>query len=159
MPKSLYLLRHSKAIAGGILVSDLKRSLSERGIKDVNKLAHKLAKKRLSLDLILASPSVRTIDTGLGIANGLHTPNSHFIVSEDLYAAESMTLLKVISSVPKKINKLMIVGHNPGLMNLASFLISKPLSMPTCSLIKLSFAIKSWHEIFTQRASKYKVLN
>ena len=159
MSKSLYLLRHAKAIAGGILVSDLERSLSERGITDANNLAHKLAKIRLSLDLILVSPSVRTICTGQIVANSLHIPNSHFIISEDLYEAETMTLLRVISAVPRKINKLMVVGHNPGLMNLASLLVSKPVSMPTCSLIKFSFAFKNWHEIYTQRASKFYFLN
>jgi phosphohistidine phosphatase len=159
MPKSLYLLRHAKAIAGGILVSDLERSLSERGILDANNLASKLAKIGQSLDLILVSPSVRTICTGQIVANSLHIPNSHFIVNEDLYAAETMTLLRVISAVPRKINKLMVVGHNPGLMNLASLLVSKPVSMPTCSLIKFSFAFKTWHEIFIQRALKFYFLN
>jgi len=159
MSKSLYLLRHAKAITGGILVSDLDRSLSERGVKDVNKLSHRLAKKEFSLDLILMSPSVRTITTGQIIANGLRTPHSHLVVNENLYAAEPMTLLKIISSVSKKIDKLMIVGHNPGLMNLASSLAGEPLSMTTCSLIKFSFDFKDWHEIFTKRASKFNFLN
>jgi len=159
MPKSLYLLRHAKAITGGILISDLDRSLSERGVKDANKLSHKLAKKGLSLDLILMSPSVRTITTGQVIASGLRTSHSHLVVNESLYGAEPMTLLKVIASVSKKIDKLMIVGHNPGLMNLASSLAGEPLSMTTCSLIKLSFDFKDWHEILTKRASKFNFLN
>ncbi len=159
MSKSLYLLRHAQATPGRILLPDLDRSLSKRGIKDANKLAHKLAKKGLSFDLILVSPSVRTIDTGHIIASGLHTPNSHFIVSENLYAADPMTLLKVISAVPRRVNKLMIVGHNPGFMNLASLLASEPVSMSTCSLIKLSFAFKNWHQIMTHKASKFNFLD
>lgn len=159
MSKSLYLLRHAKASVGGILVSDAERSLAKTGIKDANSLGHKLAKKGLSLDLILVSPSVRTIVTGQIIANELHIPNSHFVVNQDLYAADPMALLKIISAVPGKVNKLMIVGHNPGLMNLASLLASEPLSMATCSLIKLSFGFKNWHEIFKQKASKFIFLN
>jgi phosphohistidine phosphatase len=159
MPKSLYLLRHAQATSGRISLHDLDRSLSKRGIKDTNKLAHKLAKIGLTLDLILVSPSVRTMDTGNIIARGLHIPNSHFIVSEDLYEANPMTLLKVISAVPRRVNRLMIVGHNPGFTNLASILADESVSMSTCSLIKLSFAFKNWHEIFSQRASKFKFLN
>ena len=159
MSKSLYLLRHAQATPRKLLLPDRDRSLSKRGIKDANKLAHKLAKKVPSLDLILVSPSVRTIDTGNIVASSLHTPNSHFIVSEDLYLADSMTLLKLISAVPRKVNKLMMVGHNPGFMNLASLLADEPVSMRTCSLIKLSFAFKNWHQIMTHTASKFNFLN
>ena len=159
MPKSLYLLRHAKAIAGGILGSDSDRSLSEKGVRDAIKLARKLAKKRLLLDLILMSPSVRTISTGQIISSELHTPHSHLVINENLYAAEALDLLKVISRISNKIDQLMIVGHNPGLMNLASLLAGKPLSMTTCSLIKFSFEFEDWHAIFTERASKFNFLN
>jgi len=159
MSKSLYLLRHAKAIAEEGLVSDLDRSLSESGIKDANRLAQKLAKKELSLDLVLMSPAARTISTGQIISNGLGIPHSHLLVNEKLYAAEPLTLLEIISSVPKKMNQLMIVGHNPSLMNLASLLTGESLSMGTCSLIKFSFDFKDWHEIFTQKASKFNLLN
>ena len=159
MSKSLYLLRHAQATPGKISLPDLDRPLSKRGIKDANKLAHKLAKKGLSLDLILVSPSVRTMDTGHIIASSLHTPNSHFIISEDLYVVDSINLLKVISAVPRKVNKLMIVGHNPGIMNLASILAGESVSMSTCSLIKLSFIFKNWHQILTHKASKYNFLS
>jgi len=159
MPKSLYLLRHAKAIAGGILGSDQDRSLSKRGVRDAIKLAHKLAKKELLLDLILISPSVRTISTGQIISSELHIPHSHLVINENLYAAEPMALLKVISHVSNKIDRLMIVGHNPGLMNLASLLAGKSLSMTTCSLIKFSFDFEDWHAIFTERASKFNFLN
>ena len=159
MPKSLYLLRHAKAIAGGILGSDADRSLSERGVRDAIKLARKLAKKELLLDLILMSPSVRTMSTGQIISSELHTPHSHLVVNKSLYAAEKMALLKVISRISNKVDRLMIVGHNPGLMNLASLLAGEPLSMKTCSLIKFSFDFEDWHAILTERASKFNFLN
>ena len=157
--KTLFLLRHAKAVTGGVLTPDIDRPLSERGVKDVTKLAHKLSKKELSFDLILMSPSVRTITTGQIISNGLRTPHSHLVVNEGLYAAETITLLKIISSVSKKIDKLMIVGHNPGIMNLASLIAGEPISMPTCSLIKFSFDFKDWHKIFAKRVSKFSLLN
>lgn len=159
MAKTLYLLRHAQAATGRISLLDLDRPLSKRGVKDANMLAHKLAKKGLSLDLILVSPSVRTMGTGHIIASRLHIPNSHFIVSEDLYAADLITLLKAISSVPRKIKKLMVIGHNPGFINLASLLADESVSMSTCSLIKLSFDFNNWHQIMTHKASKFNFMN
>lgn len=157
--KTLYLLRHAKAEEGRPFMPDKERALSEKGVKDAEKLASRLSKKDLSLDLVLVSPSVRTITTGQIIAAGLHISSAHLLAKDSLYAAETMELLKIISSVSKKINRLMIVGHNPGLMNLASFITGEPLSMATCSLIKFSFDFKDWHEILTTRASKYSLLN
>ena len=157
--KSLFLLRHAKAETGGILISDKDRALSERGIKDITKLAHKLSKKEFSFDQILMSPSVRTITTGQIISNGLHISHSHLVVNDSLYGAEIKGLLKSISLVSKKIDRLMIIGHNPGLMELASFIAGEPIFMSTCALIKFSFNFKNWDEILTQKADKFSVLN
>jgi phosphohistidine phosphatase len=157
--KSLFLLRHAKAVTGGILISDKDRALSEKGVKDVTKLAHKLSKKELSFDQILMSPSVRTITTGQIISNGLRISHSHLVVNDSLYGADIKELLKSISLVSKKIDGLMIIGHNPGLMELASFIAGEPIFMSTCALIKFSFNFKNWEEILTQKADKFSVLN
>ncbi|MBU3601821.1 histidine phosphatase family protein [Polynucleobacter sp. AM-25C3] len=157
--KSLFLLRHAKAAAGGILIADKDRPLSEKGVKDVGKLANKLSKKDLDFELIITSPAVRTISTAQIIAKGLKISHAHLVVNDSLYAAEAMNLLKVISSVSKKIDKLMVVGHNPGLMSLASLIAGEPISLSTCSLIKFSFDFKEWHHILTERASKFNFLN
>jgi phosphohistidine phosphatase len=159
MSKSLFLLRHAKAVTGGLMIQDIDRPLSDKGIRDANKLANKLVKKSISFDLILLSPAVRTITTAQIISNGLRSSHSHLVTNDDLYGAETMMLLKIISSVSKKIDALMIVGHNPGLMNLASFMAGEPIAMSTCSLVKFTFDFKDWHEIFTQRAAKLSLLN
>lgn len=157
--KTLYLLRHAKALAIGSSVSDRDRPLSQKGVKDVDKLANKLSKKDESFDLILMSPAVRTISTGQLISKWLHIPHSHLVVNEALYAAETMMLLKIISSVSKKIDKLMIIGHNPGIMNLASLIADEPIAMPTCAMIKFTYDLNDWHEILTERASKFSLFN
>lgn len=157
--KTLYLLRHAKAKSTGILTEDTDRPLSDKGFKDVNKLASKLQKKDLDFDLIIMSPAVRAITTAQIISHNLHIPRAHLVVNNELYGSEALALLKMISAVSKKIDSLMIVGHNPGLMGLASFLANEPILLSTCSLIKFSFDFKNWHEIFTERTSKFNLLN
>ena len=157
MSKTLFLLRHAKAMTGGVVVFDQDRALAEKGIKQVNKLAYKLSKKKLKLDLIISSPAVRAISTAQVIMKNLNHPGLQLVINDELYGAEMMTLLKIISKFSKKIDTLMIVGHNPGLMNLATFLAGEPISVSTCTLIKFSFDFKDWHEIFTTRATKFSL--
>ena len=159
MAKTLFLLRHAKAMTEELLVLDQDRALSNKGIRDVNKLASKLARKSLNLDLIISSPAVRAITTAQIIANGLEMPRLQLIVNDQLYGADTISLLKIISKFSKKIDKLMLVGHNPGLMNLSTFISGEPISMPTCSLIKFQFEFKDWCDIFTTKATKFSFIN
>ncbi|MFZ4379296.1 MAG: SixA phosphatase family protein [Polynucleobacter sp.] len=159
MTKTLFLLRHAKAMTGGIAVFDQDRALAEKGIKQVNKLANKLAKKELNLDLMISSPAVRAISTAQVIMKSLNHPGLQLVLNDELYGTEMMTLLKIISKISKKIDTLMIVGHNPGLMNLATFMAGEPISVSTCALIKFTFDFKDWHEIFTTRATKFSFIN
>jgi phosphohistidine phosphatase len=157
--KTLFLLRHAKSQAAGISVEDLDRPLSDKGVKDTNKLANKLFKKNLDFDLVITSPAVRAITTAQILLNCLDIPRTHLVVNDSLYGSEPMILLKVISSISKKIDNVMIVGHNPSLMGLASFLVGEPIYLSTCSLVKLSFEFKDWHDIFSKRTSKFSLLN
>ena len=159
MAKALFLLRHAKAMTGGVMVFDQDRALAEKGIREANKLANKLVKRGFKLDLILCSPAVRAISTAQILMKSLGSSGVQLIVVDELYGAEVISLLKIISKFSKKIDKLMIVGHNPSLMNLASFITGESISIPTCSLIKFSFEFKDWHEIFTTKASKFNFIN
>jgi phosphohistidine phosphatase SixA len=53
----------------------------------------------------------------------------------------------------------MIVGHNPSLMSLASYIAGESISLSTSSLIKFSFDFKDWHDILTKKAEKFSFLN
>lgn len=159
MAKSLFLLRHAKAMPGGLLMSDRDRALADKGIKDAKRLALKLNKIDPRLDVILSSPAVRAISTAQIIANFLKLSQGQLVIKEELYAAEIMTLLQIISKISKKIDKLLIVGHNPGLANFGAFICGESLALSTCSLIRFSFDFDSWDEIFVTKASKFNFVN
>ncbi|HQR83387.1 MAG: hypothetical protein B7Y05_05330 [Polynucleobacter sp. 24-46-87] len=157
--KTLFLLRHAKAKSAGILVEDYDRPLSDKGVKDTKKLANKLHKKDFSCDLVMTSPAVRAITTAQLLSNRLDIPHTHLVINDALYGSDAMVFLKVISAVSKKIDTLMVVGHNPGLMGLASLIAGEPIFLSTCSMVKFSFDFKDWHDIFSKRASKFNLLN
>lgn len=157
--KSLFLLRHAKASAGGILIADEDRPLADLGVKDAKKLGSRLLKKSYDFDLILTSPAIRTITTAQLVANRLGYKQKHIVVDKHLYGANVEDLLIAIAKIPKKVDSLMIVGHNPSISNLACHLAGEAVSMPTCALVELIFEMKDWGQIVSSKANKIHLLN
>jgi phosphohistidine phosphatase len=157
--KTLFLLRHAKAMTGGLLIPDQDRPLSERGLKDVNKLGAKLHKKEIHINLIVTSPAVRAITTAQSIANKLKMKHANFLIDPLVYGAEMTALLELISRIAKRYDDVMIVGHNPSLTELASHIAGEPIVMSTCSLMKASFEFKDWAKVLTEKSSKFSFLN
>jgi phosphohistidine phosphatase len=157
--KTLFLLRHAKAITGGLLVPDQDRPLSERGLKDINKLGVKLHQKEVHLDLLVTSNAIRAITTAHSIANKLEMKHANFLIDPSVYGAEMTALLELISRIPKRYDDVMIVGHNPSLTELASHIAGEPIAMSTCSLMKASFEFKDWAKVLTEKSSKFSFLN
>jgi len=157
--KTLFLLRHAKAITGELLAPDQDRPLTERGLKEVNKLGGKLHKKDIHLDLIITSPAVRAITTAQIIANSLDMKRTNFLIDPLVYGAEIAALLKLISGISKRYDDVMIVGHNPSLTDLASHLAGESIALSTCSLMKASFDFKDWSKVLTEKSSKFSFLN
>jgi phosphohistidine phosphatase len=157
--KTLFLLRHAKAITGGIDLPDQDRPLSESGLKDASKLSNKLQKKDAHFDLIVTSPAIRAITTAQIIINHLNMKGSNFLIDPLLYQADSATLLEYISRASKKYDELMIVGHNPSLIDLASHLAGEAVAMPTCALMKVTFGFKDWAKVITEKSTKFTFIN
>ena len=157
--KTLFLLRHAKAITSELMVPDQDRPLSERGLKDVHKLGAKLHKKETHLDLIVTSPAVRAITTAQIISNKLDMKRTNLLIDPMVYGAEITALLELISGVAKKYDVVMIVGHNPSLTELASHIAGERIAMSTCSLLKASFDFKDWAKVLTEKSSKFSFLN
>lgn len=145
--KLLYLLRHAKAESSKLKLSDLDRTLTDRGVGDAQKLAAKLRKKEIAFNLIVASPAVRAITTAQIIAKTLDFRQSHLEVNESLYQANSSDLLELVAGLHKKASKVLLVGHNPGMEEFAQLLSGEPISMATCSLIEFDLDIKHWKDI------------
>ncbi len=115
--RELILLRHGKSDWKNNL-ADFDRPLEDRGKKAVLKMQNWLNEQNLMPDLILTSPAKRALQT-LSRINPEGRINS--IQVEDLYLANLNSLLQVLSDSPYA-NRILIIGHNPGLEQLLSFL-------------------------------------
>ncbi|MGA3156221.1 MAG: histidine phosphatase family protein [Steroidobacteraceae bacterium] len=120
--RELILLRHAHAEAAPLEGNDADRPLSARGRAEASHAAARLLALGLVPDLVLFSPAVRTRETAEILRTALGLPLQAFREVGALYLAAPPILRLQIAAVEPNIHRLMIIGHNPGLSELADAL-------------------------------------
>ena len=150
----LMLLRHAKAESESS-EGDHARRLSPRGVQDAAHLGDYLAGEALLPDLILASNATRTAMTMTGLL-AAWPENVEVRLAVSLYNAAASALLGEILSQRSGVKTLMLIGHNPGIAELALGLTGSGdryalarmrQKYPPCGLAVLDFACESWADI------------
>ena len=153
--KTVTLFRHAKSgEKDNPRIDDFDRPLSDRGLKAAPKMGAAMRDRHLRPDLILCSPSVRTRQT-LTIASAEawdDAPKIRF--DKMLYEASAEMLLDVLKGVPKTVGHVMIIGHNPGLQDLAVTLVVSGRErqqlkdkLPTASVVSIEFDEERWKDL------------
>ncbi len=157
--KRLLLLRHAKAVPVESAVADHDRGLLARGRQDAPKIGRYLRKSGFEPELIVASTSLRTAQTVELVTDEL-SGTRRIDYLESLYLAEPELILSIVRLAPDKTASAMVVGHNPGLEQLATLLAREPLKrkerdrfdaieekFPTCALAVLDFDVARWRDV------------
>ena len=113
----LHLLRHAKS---GVdeTAEDHERRLSRRGREAARRVAESLEAALGGLDLVLCSTALRTRETAELVLAGFAAPPR--ILHEDaLYLAGRAVLLRRLRRLDESAGSVMVIGHNPGLHELA----------------------------------------
>ena len=113
----LILMRHGKAEPHAASGGDFERALAPRGQNDAALMGQVLAKAGLSPDLALVSSARRTRETWEAAAPAF--PKARSETRRDLYHAEVQDVLAAIRDDAPDSGTVMVVGHNPGLHELA----------------------------------------
>jgi len=113
----LILLRHGKAESVSALGGDLERGLTDRGRRDAALMGRVLAEAGFVPDLVLVSSARRAAETWEEVAPAF--PNAKVEFSRGLYLASADHLDHTVDATGDTAACLMIVGHNPGLHELA----------------------------------------
>lgn len=150
--KRLWLFRHAKAAPAESALSDFARPLAERGERDARWIAARLARAPRAPSRIVASPAARTRRTAETAAEALGQPTAAVIFDERLYLGSTAAILAVIAG-HDDVDSLLIVGHNPGLSELALDLTPElPLDdLPTSGLVGIDADTPSWASLGTAR--------
>jgi phosphohistidine phosphatase len=115
--KRLLLLRHAKSSWDDPSLADRDRPLAPRGHKAAERMAEHLRSSAPSVDLVLCSPALRTTETleHMGRAFG----DAEMAVEDGLYGATDVELLDRLRRVPEDAEGVAMIGHNPGVQDLA----------------------------------------
>jgi phosphohistidine phosphatase len=145
--KTLYLMRHAKAVPANPLQPDRDRPLNERGLRQAAAMGKRLARRGVKPNALLSSPAARALATAEQLASALGIARKDIVLNEHLYNATPDDLLVVIQKLVPGPERLMLVGHNPGLAELANYFSREITNMPTASVVAFEFAVSSWAEI------------
>jgi len=151
--KILYLLRHAKSDWADPALGDFDRPLNARGRKAARAMGRELKRLGLAADRILASPAARVVETLEGVAEGY---GGRMAVDYDrhLYLAPAETLLDLVREADDVHGRLLIVGHNPGMEQLALLLARGgalrdrlAAKYPTGALAQISLPAAHWRDV------------
>jgi phosphohistidine phosphatase len=129
----LHLLRHAKS-SWKDNVEDHQRGLSRRGREAAHRVGEHLPIAVGPLDLVLASSALRTRQT-LDLVLAGYSARPRLLVEDDLYLASAERLLQRLRSLAEEDRNVLVIGHNPGLNDLALALADPmaPASRPLVS--------------------------
>jgi phosphohistidine phosphatase len=151
--KTLTLLRHAKSGWDVPVARDFDRPLNARGRKAARAMGREMRRLELGFDLVLASPAVRVTQTLTELAQGYGAAvETRF--DEMIYLAPPETLLALIRAVDDADSRLLLVGHNPGMEQLALLLGEAgtlrdeiAAKYPTAALAEIAFEVDHWCRI------------
>jgi phosphohistidine phosphatase len=152
--KSLTLLRHAKSGWDDPVSRDFDRPLNPRGRKAARTVGREMKAKSFSFDLVLASPARRVIETLEEVASGYGPIDPDF--DQRLYLASAATLLDIVRAAPDGARRLLVVGHNPGLEELALCLSGRDdaelrceveVKYPTGTVAEIELPVERWADV------------
>jgi phosphohistidine phosphatase len=147
--KTLFLVRHSKAVTRKADMPDFSRALVKAGEKKSMSMSKKLKKEGVMPDLIISSTANRALETAHVFAKNLDYPTQDIMVKDALYNEMSPeALLYLVRQVDDKFKSIMLFGHNPAFTDFASYLVKGfDQDIPKTGIVGIQFKKDSWKEI------------
>jgi phosphohistidine phosphatase len=113
--RQLVLVRHAKAGEGAV---DRDRPLADRGVAEAPAVGRWLAQQGIVPDRVVVSPARRARQTW-ELAAGELGPAAEPVLDDRVYGNTPEDLLEIVRETPAEVRTLAIVGHNPGIQDLA----------------------------------------
>ncbi|MGD2083980.1 MAG: histidine phosphatase family protein [Chromatiales bacterium] len=122
MPRLLLVLRHAKSSWDDDAGSDFDRPLAKRGKKDAPRIGAWLKREALVPDLVVSSPARRARQTARRVCEKTGYDTDSIVWEADIYGGGISELLGVLERCAPSAERVLLVGHNPGLEDLVTFL-------------------------------------
>jgi phosphohistidine phosphatase len=144
--KRLTLMRHGDAQWKDPEVADFARPLNRRGSGEAEAMGRRLAELNLVPDLIISSPARRAQQTADLAAREMGLLPRIIRYEESLYLAGAQEILKLARAIGPRVPHLMIIGHNPGISELAHLLAPSADmgGLATAAFCSITFDTNQW---------------
>jgi phosphohistidine phosphatase len=144
--KTLLILRHAKSSWREEHLSDHDRPLNKRGRRDAPGMGKLIGEKGLQPQLIICSGAKRARET-VELVTTACGYKGELRFSEALYAAPAEAYISVLRELDEKYERVMVVGHNPGLEELLEGFTKEEQTLPTAALAQVALPIETWQEL------------
>ncbi len=146
--KHLFLIRHAKSSWADEGLADRDRPLNNRGEQQLQPLGKALQRLEVfqSSD-VFASDATRARQTARGILPA-DFPSDRFHIDPGLYTFDFKRLLEWLKKLDDSIERVVVIGHNPALQELADWLAKHaPMALPTASFLHIRLPGKHWRKL------------
>jgi len=146
--KTVYIVRHGKAIPASANIADAERMLTDTGVARTCRVALFMAESKPVIDQIISSPAERAYATALIIADKLGFQANKVASNEKLFTGDDKDAIEIIEGLDDSSNSVMIVGHNPVITMVANHFADPKLeSLPTTGVVSVNLDIAKWADL------------
>lgn len=144
-------MRHAKS-GWDMEVSDIDRTLSQRGIDDAYLVSNAFVEQGISFDFVYSSPATRAIQTAMIFCRTNQCDLDRFQLSDSLYDFSGEQLNQFIRCLDDSYNTVAIFGHNNAMSHIVSWLSEQGrINIPTAGLSLFSAQVDSWENFTTAK--------
>ena len=145
--KTLTLIRHAKSSWSNPDLDDFDRPLNKRGSRNAPFMGTVLRSRRTEFDQVFSSPAKRAIETAKIICAEIGYEPDRIEQVEALYHVSAEDLLKFVHGVSDDFDNIAVVGHNPGLNDLANSLATQHVeNIPTAGIVVFADNAGRWRD-------------
>ena len=154
--KTLFLFRHGKSSWDDPGLADFARPLSGRGRRAAKLMGEYMAHSKWVPEVVLCSSATRARQTLEFALQAWSSPKPEVRFQRNLYMADADTLLQQTRRIDNSTSSILLVGHDPGMHDLALQLAGKTEDIylkrlarkfPTAALAVFTFPFGRWDKI------------
>ena len=152
--KTIYLVRHGKAVSMDGSILDFDRTLLEQGEHDSMLVGKHLKELKIKPSLIITSPAARALKSAKLIAKQLDYRQKSIRTRKSFYEQSEDAILQIIHEIDTMHDSVMLVGHNPSFTDFAqNFAKGFKIDIPTGGVVGIKFKTNKWEIFLKKRVS------
>jgi phosphohistidine phosphatase len=143
--RTFLILRHAKAVREET-GSDKERELTAKGRKAAERMGELTLEQNLVPDLVICSTATRARETFTLFAKGA-TYDGRVEFLDELYLAPAVLYVEAVQRLGGSAQKVMVIGHNPGLEALLDVLTGCAEPLATAALAVCELPVERWADV------------